>query len=135
MRELAFPLACLLVLAVPVLVVAAAANVVRWARWVAKVAGAVGIAGLVLTGVAAANLLVPRTCERIEVPGGVIEEVNRPILSLAVGRGDCFRSAVGQLQLVGLAGVATSAVAALVATRAGARRPDVVGAAPGAPTP
>jgi hypothetical protein len=131
-RTLAFPLACLLVLAVPLALVAAAHGIVRWGRWVAEVAGVVGIAGLVVAGGFAVNLLVPRTCDRIEVPGGAIEEVNRPLLSLAVGDGGCFRSAVGQLQLVGLAGVATSAVAALAATRSGR---GAVGAAPGAPTP
>lgn len=132
MRVLAFPLAFLVVLATPLLVVAAAAGLARWGRWVLRSAGALGVAGLVVTAGGAANLVVPRTCERIEVPGGAIEEVNRPLLSLAVGDGSCFRSAVGQLQLVALAGVATSVVASVAATRSGR---GAVGAAPGAPTP
>lgn len=132
MRAFAFPLAVLLVLAVPLLAVAAAAGLTRWGRWVVRAGGIVGIGGLVVTAACAVNLLVPRTCERIEVPGGSIEEINRPVLSLAVGDGPCLRSAVGQLQLVALAGVATSVVAALASMRSGR---GVVGAAPGAPTP
>lgn len=117
MRSLAFPLAVLLILLVPVALVAGAAGVAQWAGWVVRSIGVVGIVGLVVTAGFAVNLLVPRTCARLEVPGGVFEERNRPLFSLAVSDGDCYRSAVTQLELVGLAGLATSVTAAVSARR------------------
>lgn len=127
MRSLAFPLAVLLVLLVPVALVAGAAGVAQWGGWVVRSAGVVGIIGLVVTAGFAVNLLVPRTCARIEVPGGAFEEVNRPLLSLAVSDGECYRSAVTQLGFVGLAGLATSVAAAVLSRRSA---PDDSGAAP-----
>ncbi|MEA2591190.1 MAG: hypothetical protein QOD62_1021, partial [Actinomycetota bacterium] len=105
-----------------------------------RVGGTVGIAGLVLTAGLLVNLVVPRTCATTTVAGQRSHEVNRPAISLVLGGGDCFRSALLQAQGAVLAGVATSALVALV-DRTGRRRPlrrsgrAVAGASPGARLP
>lgn len=140
MRSLAFSLAVLIVLAVPIAAVGAAISAGQWARWLYRAGGILGIAGLVLTAVFLVNLVVPRTCSTTSLPGKTVREVNRPIISLVLGDGDCFRSAMAQTQGAALAGVATSAVVALV-DRTGRRRPlrrsgrVGAGAPPGARSP
>jgi hypothetical protein len=124
-RDLAAPLALLIVVLAPVVVIGAITSVRQWAGWMVRTGGALGILGLVLTAVATINLAVPRTCST-----GPVDQVNRPVLSLAVDDGDCFRAALAQLGLAGLVGVAASAVV-LGATRSG--RGDG-GAAPAVPS-
>jgi hypothetical protein len=130
-RSLAGPLALLLVALAPIVVLGAASSAGRWGRWLVTSGGLIGVAGLVLTAVATVNLLVPRTCATEPV-----KQENRPILSVAVGDGDCFRSAVGQVGLAGLVGVAASlAVAAWSTRRATPSGRGGAGAAPFAPSP
>ena len=125
MRSLAGPLALAIVMAAPVVAIGLALSAADWVRWVVRTGGAVGIVGLVLTAVAAVNLVVPRTCATEPV-----KAVNRPVLSLAVDDGDCFRSALGAVGFLGLAAAATSAVVAGLATRSGRA---AAGAAPAVP--
>ena len=129
MRSLAGPLALLLVALAPVVVVGAVSSAGQWGRWMVRAGGVAGVVGLVLTAAATVNLVVPRTCATTPV-----KAVNRPVLSLAVDDGDCFRSALGQVGLAGLLGVAASAA---VAALSGARRwsrGDGAGAAPAVPS-
>lgn len=113
MRTLAFPLAVLLVVLTPLAVIGLVSGADQWARWLLRVGGAVGVAGLVLTAVAVVNLLVPRTCSKDPVV-----EVDRPVISLVLGRGDCFRSALAQTQVAVLVGVGASVAAATRSARA-----------------
>jgi hypothetical protein len=113
-RSLAGPLALLLVALAPIVVLGAITSSRRWGRWLVRTGGAVGVVGLVLTTAATVNLLVPRTCSSAPVA-----KRNRPILSLAVGDGDCFQDALGQVGVAGLVGVAASAAVAALATRSG----------------
>lgn len=103
MQSLAYPLALLLVVAIPVAFLGFVVAGESWARWTVRTGGMVGVAGLALTAAFAVNLLVPRTCS--DTP---VEEVNRPAVSLVVGDGSCFRDALGQTQLAALVGLATS---------------------------
>jgi hypothetical protein len=121
-RSFAFVLAIVIVVAVPIAAVGAASSGAQWARWVYGVGGIVGIAGLVLTTGLLVNLVVPRTCSTTTVDGEPSHEINRPAISLVLGGGECFRSALLQGQAAALAGVATSAVVALVDVT-GRRRP------------
>jgi hypothetical protein len=100
------PLAWLIVALAPLLALAAGLYATRWAQWLVRTGGALGIAGLLVTGGAAVNLLVPRTCAS-SAEGRTIQ---RPLLSATTGEGNCLRTAWGQLQLVALAGVGVSAV-------------------------
>ena len=126
MRSLAGPLALLIVVASPVAALGAITAASQWARWILRAGGIVGVVGLVLTAAAVVNVLVPRTCATTADQ----REVNRPVLSVAVDDGDCFRSGLGQLELAGLVGVATSAVVALRLRRSA---PGAGGGAPFAP--
>jgi hypothetical protein len=112
-ETLAEPLAWLIVLVAPIALLGASVGVARWAGWLVRAGGALGVAGLVLTGVATANLLVARTCSE----SATATIVQRPLLSAATGEGDCFRTAWGQLQLVALAGVGASASVVLTQAR------------------
>jgi hypothetical protein len=112
-ETLAEPLAWLIVLVAPLAALGALLGAARWCRWLLRAGGALGVAGLVLTGVATVNLLVARTCS--ESAAGPV--VQRPVLSAATGEGDCFRTAWGQLQLVALAGVGASASVVLTQAR------------------
>jgi len=103
------PLAWLIVALAPLAALAAGLCATRWAQWLVRAGGTLGIAGLILTGGAAVNLLVPRTC----ASGAQGTTIQRPILSAATGEGNCFRTAWGQLELVALAGVGVSAVVQL----------------------
>ena len=110
-RDLAGPMAVLIVVLTPVALLGAGSSATQWAGWLVRTGGAIGAVGLVLTAATVVNLFVPRTCASTPV-----EQRNRPVLSLAVDEGDCFRSALGQLGLVAVVGVAASAA---VATRSG----------------
>lgn len=127
MRDLAAPLALLIVVLAPVALLGALTTAGQWAGWLVRTGGAVGVAGLVLTAAATVNLFVPRTCSSTPV-----EQVNRPLLSIAVDDGDCFQGALGQFGLAGLVGVAASA--AVVATRATRSGRGGAGAAPAVPS-
>jgi hypothetical protein len=126
-RSLAGPLALLIVVAAPVLVIGLVLGAADWARWLVRAGGVVGIAGLVLTAVATVNLFVPRTCATEPV-----EAVNRPLLSLAVDDGDCFHTGLAAVGFLGLAAAATSAVVMGRSTRSGRAG---AGAAPAVPSP
>ena len=121
-RSLAFPLAILIVVLTPLAVIGFVSGADQWARWLLRTGGALGVAGLVLTAMACVNLLVPRTCA-----GDPVEEVNRPLISLVLGSGDCFRSALAQAEVAALVGIAASVVAVTRSGRAGD------GAAPAVP--
>lgn len=123
MRTLAYPLSLLLVVAVPIALLVIGAGVVHWGRWLLGAGGPVGIGALVLCGAAGVNLLVPRSCE----DAGGRRVVNRPLISAAVGDGQCFARGIGQLQVAVLTGVGASAAVTL---RRSTRGGD--GAAPGA---
>jgi hypothetical protein len=125
-RSLAGPLALLLVALAPVVALGAVSSAGQWGRWLVRAGGVVGILGLVLTAAATVNLLVPRTCATAPV-----KIMNRPVLSIAVDEGDCFRTALGQVGLAGLVGVTASIAAAAWSTRS---RGDGAGAAPVAPS-
>lgn len=113
-RTLAFPLAVLIVVLTPLAVIGLASSAEQWVRWLLRAGGAVGMAGVVLTAVATVNLLVPRTCATEPV-----EEVNRPLISLVLGSGDCFRSALAQAQVAALVGVTASVAAVTRSERVG----------------
>lgn len=115
MRSLAYPLALLLVVAIPVAALGLLAGAELWARWMVRAGGLLGVVGVALTAAFAVNLVVPRTCSTEPV-----EEVNRPAISLVVGDGDCFRHALGQTQLAVLVGVAASVVVVTRSARGGA---------------
>ena len=140
MRSLAFSLAVLIVLAAPIAALGLASSAGRWARWLVRMGGALGIVGLVLTAAFVVNLVVPRSCSTASSPGATVHEVNRPFVSIAIGDGDCFRSAVAQAQGAVLAGVATSALVALADRRRRGREirpsaPAGAGASPAARHP
>jgi hypothetical protein len=112
-RALSYPLAVLIILVVPLLAVAAGAGLLRWARWLLTTGRAVGLIGLALTAGLAVNLFVPRTCADESRSAIGQPEVNRPAISLVVGDGPCFRSALAQAQLTALAGLSSSVVVSL----------------------
>jgi hypothetical protein len=116
-RSLAFSLAILIVVAVPIALVGLTASAGHWARWLYRAGGLIGVAGLVLTAVFVVNLVIPRSCSTTSIPGHTVHEVNRPILSLVLGDGSCFRSAMGAAEAATLVGVASSTVVALLDRR------------------
>jgi hypothetical protein len=125
-ETLAEPLAWLLIVAAPLVALAAVVGVSRWSHWLVGAGGMLGVVGLVVTGAATLNVLVARTCAT-DASGKTIE---RPIISAATGEGDCFRTAWGQLQLVALTGVGASVAVFATRARRGGGAP-----APGAPRP
>jgi hypothetical protein len=94
-------MAMLLVIAIPTALIVLAAAALAWARDALTRARIPGLIGVFCTLVAAGNLLVERTC------GGM---VNRPIITVALGTGDCYKSGLVAVELVVLLAVATSAV-------------------------
>jgi hypothetical protein len=124
-ETLAHPLALLIVVAAPIALLGAVAGAWQWGQWLVRAGGVLGVVGVVVTGVAVANLGVARTCQT-DAAG---KRVNRPIISVATGEGDCFRRAMGQLELAALAGVGASSVVLLRQARRGG-----ADAEPGAPT-
>ena len=114
---MAYPLAVLLVAGASFGAVALVVGARDWSRWVLRTGGVVGAVGLAVTAVAAANLFVPRTCSRSETAVGVLEQVNRPALSVVVDDGDCFRSGLAQVQLLALVALGTTGAAVAVATK------------------
>jgi hypothetical protein len=120
-RSLAYPLAVLLVAALCFGAVALAVGAVSWGRWALRVGGAAGVAGVVLTAVAAVNLAVPRTCAELDTATGPVSQTNRPAISVVLDDGPCFRSGLAQVQLVVLAVLATTIVT-LAADRRVVRR-------------
>ena len=93
--------AILLVIAMPLAAIGLATVSVAWAKDVITRSRPQGLLGVFFTLVAAGNLFVERTCEGT---------VNRPIISIALGHGDCFKSGLGGVEIVLLVAVATSAV-------------------------
>jgi len=124
-ESLAHPLALLIVVAAPIALLGAVAGAWQWGRWLVGAGGVLGMVGAAVTGVAVLNLGVARTCQT-DAAG---KHVNRPIISIATGEGDCFRRAMGQLQLAALAGVGASSVVLLRQVRR-----DGADGAPGAPS-
>lgn len=110
MRDLAYPLAVLIVAALGVAAVGLAAAARTWVSWVLRIGGTGGLIGLALTAATAVNLFVPRTCAEAETAMGTYREANRPAFSVVVDDGACFRSGLAQVQILALAAVATSAV-------------------------
>jgi hypothetical protein len=111
LRTLSHPLAYLVVLAAAVTAVGLVRAAIEWSRWVVTAAGALGIAGVALTGIAAINLGVSRTCATSGSGEQRVKEINRPAISLFLGGDDCYADAVGQFQIVGVLVVGVSAVA------------------------
>ena len=98
-------IAITLVAGVPALLVLGAVGAWHWGRWMVGT-GAVGIAGLVLTAMAAVNVVVPRGCDEAR---GVR---NRPVLAAVVEEGDCRRTGMGQVELAVLVGLVSTLVVA-----------------------
>ena len=93
-----------LVLAIPLVGLAALAGLVAWTRDVLARAPIVGGLGAVSTFAAIAHLIVPRACG---------DGVNRPIVAAAVGLDECRRIGVASVGLVVLLLAATAAVTRL----------------------
>ena len=93
-----------IVVAIPIVAMAVAAGLARWANDVLRRSPVVGAVGVLLTASAVLNLFVARACG-----GGV----NRPIVALAVTDDACHRTGLVSLQLVLLLVVATAAVVRL----------------------
>lgn len=112
LRTWSHQLAYLIVIGAPIAGLIVIWSTALWARWVVATIGALGVAGLVLAGVAVANLGVARTCATDRGPDGqVSKEVNRPAISLVLGGDDCYGEAVGQFGIVGVIVVGLSAAA------------------------
>lgn len=97
-------MATLLVIAIPVGALAFGVVAVAWARDAISRAPLPGLIGVFCTGVAAGNLFVERTC------GGI---ANRPVITVALGTGDCHKSSLVAVELVVLLAVATTVVTRL----------------------
>lgn len=93
-------MAILLVIAIPLAAMGLLSVSVAWARDAVGRAPLPGLIGVFCTLVAVGNLFVERTCDGM---------VNRPVITVALGDGDCYRTGVIGLGLVLLLGVATSA--------------------------
>ena len=110
MRTWSHQLAYLIVIAAPLAGLVIIRTAVQWARWVVAAVGALGVAGLVLAGLATANLGIARTCSTSPGPDGkALKEINRPVISLFLGDDDCYGDALGQFQIVGVMIVGLSA--------------------------
>jgi hypothetical protein len=112
LRTWSHQLAYLIVIAAPLAALVLVRTTAQWARWVVAAVGALGVAGLVLAGVATANLGIARTCSTADGPDGKpLKEINRPVISLFLGDDDCYGDALGQFQIVGVLVVGLSAAA------------------------
>ena len=96
--------AVVLVLAIPVVALAALVGLVRWARDSIARAPAIGVLGVLCTASALVNLFLARACG---------DGVNRPIIAAAIGDPACQRVGVASIQVVLLLVVATAAVTRL----------------------
>lgn len=97
-------MATLLVITIPVAALAFGTVALAWARDAISRSPLPGLIGVCCTLVAAGNLLVERPC------GGM---VNRPVITVALGTGDCHKSSLVAVELVVLLAVATSVVTRL----------------------
>lgn len=112
MRTLSHQFAYLTVILSAIAAVVLVRTAVDWSLWVRRTAGTIGIAGVVLTGVATVNLGVPRTCAKQTGDGGqVVKETNRPAISLVLGGDRCYADALGQFEILGVIVVGVSALA------------------------
>ena len=102
-------MAVMLTIAIPLAAVGLGVMARAWAQDAIHRSPTTGRIGVACTAAAAANLWVARSCG---------DAVNRPIVSVAIGTGDCYRTGVVAVGLVLLLGVATSAL-----VRAGDVRP------------
>lgn len=97
-----------IVVAIPIVAMAVAAGLARWASDVLRRSPVVGGVGVLLTASALLNLFVARACG-----GGV----NRPIAALAAADDACYRTGLVSLLLVLLLVVATAVVVRLPEVR------------------
>lgn len=102
-------MATLLVIAIPFAAIGLMVATRAWARDAVTRARIPGLIGVGCTAVAAGNLFVARRCADL---------INRPVISVALGDGACYKSGLVAIQLVVLLVVATSA-----AVRVGEIRP------------
>jgi hypothetical protein len=101
-------LAVLIVLAIPFAVLGLLVAVVGWARDAIARERRIATVGIACTAIAAANLLVARSCG---------DDVNRPIITLVTSSGACFRTGLLSLEVVLLLAVATSTAVRLADVR------------------
>ena len=116
--SLAYALVALgLVIGALVAVAAAVIGVDLWIRWLRAAGTTAVVTALSLTGAAALNTLVPRSCD--DGVEGFPPAVQRPLVAAVDGTGACHRLGLAQVALVPLVGVALSLA---VASRRGPQR-------------
>ena len=93
-----------LVLAIPIVAMAALVGLVRWSRDALARAPVLGALGIVSTYIALANLFVARACG---------DGINRPIIAAAVGTDECRRLGVSSVGVALVLLVATPVVTRL----------------------
>ena len=128
--SLAYALVALgLVIGALVAVAAAVIGVDLWIRWLRAAGTTAVVTTLSLTGGAALNTVVPRSCD--DGVERLAPAVQRPLVAAVDGTGACHRLGLAQVALVPLVGVALSLA---VASRRGPLRagpswagPDGVG--------
>ena len=101
-------LAVLIVLTIPFAMVGLIVIAAAWADDALARERTTGLVGIACTGIAAVNLLIPRSCG---------DEVNRPIVAIVTGSGDCFRMGLLSVEVVLLLAVATSVAVRFPALR------------------
>lgn len=94
-------------------------GVSEWVRWLHGFGTAVVLVSVLVTGGAALNTVVSRTCD-----GDVFPSVQRPLSAALTSQGRCHLEGVAQVALVPIVGVACS-LSAVLAGRRGARRAGV----------
>jgi len=94
-------------------------GVSEWVRWLHGFGTAVVLVSVLVTGGAALNTVVSRTCD-----GDVIPSEQRPLSAALTDKGRCHLEGVAQVALVPIVGVACS-LSAVLAGRRGARRAGV----------
>lgn len=113
-----------LALVIGALVAAAAAviGIDLWIRWLRTAGTTAVVVALGLTGAAALNTLVPRTCDDgVEPPAPAVQ---RPLVAALDGTGACHRLGLAQVAFVPLLGVALSLA---VTSRRGPTPPGCAG--------